>query len=142
MKYISLFSILFFFLLWSCKKNEQSNLHVKMDSINGLWLLQAASRNGLETNTLQGLFYDINDSSIISNITGDTLTASYVLKEGNIVHMMRDTIMYDIISLNDTTLEITSVIRDMPFQFKFKKQTDSIQDFDQDIDQDINQDSI
>jgi hypothetical protein len=128
MKNISAFFILFIILFWSCKKNEQSNLVVKMESINGLWVLEAASRNGLETNTLQGLFYDINDSSIISNITGDTLTASYVLKEGSILHMMRDTIMYDIISLDDSTLEINSVIRDMPFQFKFKRQTDTIQD--------------
>ena len=108
-------------LFISCKKTDQESGEINEDRLNGLWTLESASRNGLETNTLQGLFYNFTDSTIISNITGDTSTAGFVMKEGRILHLIEDTIYYDIALLNDTFLEINSEIRSMPFQFKFKR---------------------
>lgn len=116
-----------FISLFACKSDSSTVTTGSKKDLAGMWILESASRNGLETNTLQGLFYKISDSLIISNITGDTLTASYVINEGKIIHMMQDTILYDIINVNDSVLEINSVIRSMPFQFKFKKQKDTIQ---------------
>ena len=127
MKRIHSLCFLIFIMLFACKSDPASVTTGSKKDLAGMWLLEEASRNGLETNTLQGLFYNFSDTSIISNITGDTLTASYVIKEGKIIHMMQDTILYDIMNVNDTVLEINSVIRSMPFQFKFKKQKDTIQ---------------
>jgi len=110
----------------SCKKMEQDSGELKIEKLKGLWVIKTASRNGLETNTLQGLFYKFDDSLIISNITGDTSSAPYVIKDNIIVHMIEDTINYDIAMVNDSFLEISSVIRSMPFQFSFQRQTDTI----------------
>lgn len=121
-----LFTIILFF--FSCKKMEENKNGVQMESLKGLWMLESASRNGLETNTLQGLFYEINDSTIISNITGDTSTAEYVIEEGKMMHMIEDTLQYDISMLNDSFLEINSEIRSMPFQFRFKRVFESLSD--------------
>lgn len=126
MKKIHGIYFLVFIALFGCKSDSAPVTTGSKDDLAGMWILETASRNGLETNTLQGLFYNISDTSIISNITGDTLTASYVINEGKIIHMMQDTIQYDIMNVNDSVLEINSVIRSMPFQFKFKKQKDTI----------------
>jgi len=113
--------LVFILALIACKKYEPGNPDFDADKIDGTWVLETASRNGLETKTLYGLFYKFEDSTIISNITGDTSEASFVMKEGKIVHLVEDTIYYDVALLNDSFLQLNSVIRSMPFEFKFRK---------------------
>lgn len=127
MRSLMVVTLLFTICLAGCKSDKtQSDKEVGTHH-NGLWLLNKASRNGVETNTLEGLFYRFDQSEVISNISGDTITSTYVLKEGKIYHMMTDTLIYDVMVSNDSLLEFSSNIQGMPFNFEFVKQLDTLQ---------------
>lgn len=121
-----LIAFLFLILALSCCTRNNTVKDVAFSSeLNGYWLLKKANRNGTPTTTLGGLFMQVTDSVIISNFGGDTMASGYLFdaKNRKLTHFIRDTFEYDIDVLNDSQLNMKSVINNLPFEFEFRKFT-------------------
>jgi hypothetical protein len=58
---------------------------------------------------------------IITNLLGDTAESDFSIQDQQIIHILEDTMKYQIISLNDSTLRLLSNIQNTTFGFKFHK---------------------
>jgi len=112
--------ILFILLFLSCQ-NTNSVKTINLSDLHGTWVLDTAKRNGTQTESLNGLFYTFNATKLKTNLTGDTAESDFSLSNNQIIQLAEDTLKYDIITLNDSTLKLSSTIRNMPFEFKFHK---------------------
>ena len=109
----------------SCTRNNTVKDVASSSELKGFWLLDKAKRDGSPTTTLGGLFLQVTDSIIISNFGGDTMASGYIFdaKDMKLTHFIRDTFKYDIKVLNDSQLNMESIISNLPFEFEFRKST-------------------
>jgi len=112
--------IIFVLFFLSCQGIE-SVQPIDITDIQGTWVLDSASRNGENTESLDGLFYTFDEKKIITNLLGDTAKSDFSIQDQQIIHILEDTMKYQIISLNDSTLRLLSNIQNTTFGFKFHK---------------------
>lgn len=98
-----------------------SDIEVTPQMISGTWILDSASRDGTPTESLDGLFYTFEETKVVSNITGDTSESNFEIQKGKIVHLNDDSMVYEIETLNDSILKVSSNIRNIPFELKFRR---------------------
>ncbi len=98
-----------------------SDIEVTPQMISGTWILDSASRDGAPTESLDGLFYTFEETKVVSNITGDTSESNFEIQKGKIVHLNDDSMVYEIETLNDSILKVSSNIRNIPFELKFRR---------------------
>ncbi|QLH29783.1 MAG: hypothetical protein HWD63_10555 [Candidatus Parvibacillus calidus] len=116
-----LFIAMFFFVAFSygCVQPD-TNVEVTPKMITGTWILDSALRDGTPTESLDGLFILLN-KKVVSNITGDTNETMFEIQGSKIVHLNDDSMVYQIQTLNDSILKVSSNIRNIPFELKFRK---------------------
>lgn len=89
------------------------------DLLIGHWEIEEALRSGKPTESLSELYYEFSkDGSMKTNLTGATETGKYEV-DGQILSQM-DTRMdtdYQIETLNDSFLIMTTVLRKLNFKF-------------------------
>ncbi|MFZ2894535.1 MAG: hypothetical protein WA008_01275 [Saprospiraceae bacterium] len=117
-----LFIAMFFFVAYSygCVQPD-SNVEVTPKMITGTWILDSALRDGTPTESLDGLFYTFEQKKVVSNITGDTNETMFEIQGSKIVHLNDDSMVYQIQTLNDSILKVSSNIHNIPFELKFRK---------------------
>jgi hypothetical protein len=103
----------------ACKSEPKENY----DSIYGKWELETATNNGKPTELLTGLFFEFSeDGSMRTNVTGTPESVNFAVAEGIITQREgRFDIDYEIKSLNDTLLTLSTRIRNAGFQFRLSK---------------------
>ncbi|NRB62438.1 MAG: hypothetical protein HRU40_05305 [Saprospiraceae bacterium] len=116
----SISGIFFLALLLLGCQNES-----KQESTNlvGFWEIQEAYRNGQFTESLDELFFEFfEDGTMRTNITGIPDDATYTFSKNKIEQRESDLdIDYTIQNLSDSTLNLTTSIRDFNFRFLLVK---------------------
>lgn len=100
--------------------NDQSAL---LNQLEGTWEVAEARRNNKRTSTLEGAYFSFSDTNTIrTNISGKEETLSFDL-DGQIIQQEGGTfeVDYTIENITDSTLEMTTEIRNFPFRFILKK---------------------
>lgn len=106
-------------LLGACKNDE-----VDIEStIKGRWELEEAYRNGNATETLAGLYMDFKaNGKMQTNITPEEETLTYEIKDKQILQRGGSlNAAFDIESINDSTLIVSTTIQEIPFRLRFSK---------------------
>ncbi len=90
--------------------------------IQGLWILEQATRNGKMTNSLDGMYMKfMGGKSFDSNILGDTSSFLAQVENGKI-SVDHDLIkIFEIGILNDSLMKLTTEINHDEISFVFKR---------------------
>lgn len=121
-KYFSIIVPFFFLtLLFSCQ--EEANDDQSKATIIGIWDLEKANRNGKPTETLNNMRMEfVSQDSMFSNLQGSRERQSYYIEDNTIFPSgARMNPEYKIITLNDSLLKLQMVIKDIPFDLEFKR---------------------
>lgn len=104
----------------SCTEEGPS---IDPDLLIGRWEIQEALRSGKPTETLSELYYEFTkDGTMKTNLTGATETGKYELNDN--ILMQQDTRMdtdYQIESVNDSFLVMSTVLRKLNFKFALNR---------------------
>ena len=98
------------------KKSENT---ISADQLSGRWELTSASRNGEETGSLEGTYFDFyGEGKLNCNFTGESVDAEYTLKD-NVIKLKDQS--YKIENLEDKELKITTTLMNFDFAMIFTK---------------------
>lgn len=113
------FCLLILGLLTACQAEPQK----EPDSITGYWEIKEAYRNGQQTESLDELFFEFfADGTMRTNISSFPANASYELKGNRIMQREGEMdIDYAIEQVSDSTLTLTTNIRNFNFRFDLVK---------------------
>jgi hypothetical protein len=130
------FSIFFlaFFLSWiACKNDSPKAPPFDKALLHGRWEIAEAWRNAKPTETLVGTFYEFgNNGKMKTNLTETMMEEEfeYDLKNNVISQASKpEETLYQIEALSDSSLTLSTSIRNIPFRLRFFKTlppTDSI----------------
>lgn len=119
----SLWLLLIFFTLFSCKRSEE----VKTDYMFGKWNITKAERNGKETSYLRNGYFIINTNGVMTiNITGEDESGKYLMENNKLI--MNPDKEFDIVKLEQDSM----LIRYMSdsgsrFLFYLSKENENVQ---------------
>lgn len=110
---------LFTFGFYACKNEPKIN----QEDLLGRWELREGFRNEQKSEDLAGLFFEFfGDGKMLTNMSGVTSEAQYELKKQNLLQrggeMDAD---YQIQTLNDTSLVLSTTLRNTNFRFVLGK---------------------
>lgn len=110
-------------ILIMCQMACESEPKENYNSLHGKWELESATKNGKITELLTGLFFDFaEDGSMRTNVTGTPESVNYAVVEGVIQQREgRIDLDYQIRTLNDTLLVLSSKIRNSSFVFNLTR---------------------
>jgi hypothetical protein len=112
------FSI-FCFMLGAC---GTANEPVSDDELIGNWELSKATRNGVETETLSGLFLHFNENSVKTNLSGiDTADLPYAINGSKVILNQSKDMQLDVVSVDADSLIIHLDIKEIDFKLWFTK---------------------
>jgi hypothetical protein len=118
---LSIFTALFFAVLafTSCNTEPSNNAEL----ILGKWELQGATRNGNETGSLEGLFFDFSEGGTLStNLPVSPGESPYEVKGSTITQSAGDqAIEYKIEEVSDSSMTLSTNLRNTSFQFMLKR---------------------
>lgn len=106
--------------LFACKNEEQAD---KRQLLLGRWEIENATRDGSRAPSVEGLYFIFyEDGALQTNIAGSAETASYNI-DGPVIQQResRFEIDYAIEELNDSSLVLTTELRNAQFRFSLKK---------------------
>ncbi|MCB0654552.1 MAG: hypothetical protein KDC57_00380 [Saprospiraceae bacterium] len=109
-----------FLVLVSCKQEPQ----VTSDQVVGAWEVVGAERDGKETETLNGAYFEFSDNgTVTSNYLGEEETSLYSLEASSITQTRPDQshVNFNVERLGLDTMVMTASIRNIPFRFVMKK---------------------
>lgn len=108
-----------FFLLSSCEDDAA----VSNTSIEGRWELERARRNNMETQMLEGLFYEFAaDSTLKTNLMGNEAPGTYSLQGTTVTTSgIKPQLEYEIVELNDSSLHLRTELLQYRFDFLLKR---------------------
>jgi len=112
----------FFFIgltFWSCRQEPANDT----DDLVGYWEIEEAFRNGQLTESLDELYFEFfQDGTMRTNISGVPAEASYELQGEKVLQRESEMdIDYTVQGLTDTTLTLSTTIRDFDFRFVLNK---------------------
>jgi hypothetical protein len=111
----------------SCKNDPQKPVF-DQNKLIGRWELQSGWRNGRQTQTLTGTYYQfLQDGKMKTNLTPSTLEAEfpYSYSDNQITQKSEPPAIYSIDSLTDSVLVFNMTINNVPFRLEMIKATDS-----------------
>ncbi len=118
-------------LMPSCQSDqtgEDNQTHegpATADLLPGRWELTSAMRAGRQTELLTGTYFEFTpDGRMTTNFgLGNGRDQSAFELKGNIISPQDDKMQlkYEVVLINDTTLVLSTSIRDMPFEMTFAK---------------------
>ena len=111
--------LVFLLLLGSCKQEPTED----PQDLIGYWEIQSAYRNGQQTESLDELFFEFfEDGTMRTNISGIPTDAAYTVKGNSINQLESDMdVAYSIEEATDSTLTLTTTIRNYNFRFDLGK---------------------
>lgn len=113
---VLLLSIIF----WSCESEEPA---FENNDLLGRWEIKEATRNGRSTESLDELFFEFfADGNMTTNLGGFQESATYEI-EDNVI-MQRESqfdVDYTIKGISDTSLQLSTQLRDYYFKFNLLK---------------------
>lgn len=115
-----LLSFLFIcFMLNACGSEEEV---LEDEKLLGNWELAKATRDGIETETLSGLFLHFNDASVKTNLRGaDAEELPYSIDGSKVILNQSEDMQLDIVSINKDSLIIQLDIKEIDFRLWFYK---------------------
>jgi hypothetical protein len=118
-KYIALLSTVAVFTLNSCESSKSTKIK---QLLTGDWSLEAATRNGMETGTLDNLFleFDTDNKKVRTNLSGQTEDYLYEIEQ-HIVKLNEGKLKLEIESIDDSVLIVNTMIQDTPFKLWFTR---------------------
>ena len=113
---LAIFTILL--LSISCVPDKKSDI----ETIQGLWQLDMAMRNGKITQSLDGMYLDFNGpNSFNSNILGDTSSFSSQIEDRQLKVDHNLIRLFDITELSDTLMKLQIEINDDKISLVLKR---------------------
>ncbi len=114
MKRIICFSFVLSCVLFSCEEDAKCS----QSDLNGNWDLFLAERNGKETGTLKGTFFNFqSDTSLVTNVFGSEESYKYQLKRNRILTKGDKAIEFKIETIQKDTLVLSAEIQNNDFKF-------------------------
>ena len=103
-----------------CFACEGDSAVAEAAALEGRWELDRATRNNMETQMLEGLFYAFQpDGSLRTNLMGNELTGTYELSETTVVTQgVRPPLTYEVLTLSDSTLHLRTELQGFRFDFE------------------------
>lgn len=94
-------------------------------SVPGYWAVETAFRDKQETQLLKGVFFQFNPDGTMStnlpNITAEN--TGYEVKNNIIIQSGNNPMQYEVIGEPDSTLVLSMVISNTPFELHLKKES-------------------
>lgn len=105
---------------WGCTNEEPV---FQKDNILGRWEIKEATRNGKPTESLDQLFFEFfADGTMTTNLSGTRESANYEIEEDQIFQRESQfDVDYTIRNLSDSTLDLTTQLRDYFFKLSLAK---------------------
>jgi hypothetical protein len=107
----------------ACRNDSKDN-GIEESQLAGRWELIEGMRNGRLTETMTGTFYEFNaEGKMRTNLTPSGIEEEfdYDLSGKQIEQKSEPEVIYNIESLNDSILEVSMSIRNIPFRLKLGK---------------------
>lgn len=119
MKIITKTVLLSFLLIAIFSCNRETKKETALNPV-GYWVLQEALRNGKPTESMNDAFFNFTkEGKVVSNIFEGNLDFKV---EGNKIIQSGDfPVEYVIESIQDSTMALKMIIREVPFSLKLKK---------------------
>ena len=118
----ALFLVSSFLFAAACGSGEQPNL--EKNDLLGRWELDRAWRNGKQTETLTGTFYEFRDAGTMTTNLTPLLTEenfSFSFSGDEIIQKGSPPVTYKVESLSDTSMVLSMTINNFPFRLQLKK---------------------
>ncbi|MBI5917502.1 MAG: hypothetical protein HY842_19210 [Bacteroidetes bacterium] len=112
------------FLLLSACGDEHRKPVFQQNNLIGRWELANAWRNGKQTETLTGTFYEFSeDGSMKTNLTPSAMEAEFPYRFlGNEIRQEGEpSVVYSIDTLTGSTLSMSMTINNFPFRLELQK---------------------
>ena len=89
----------------------------------GRWELTSALRNGMETEMLEGLFFEFGaDGALQTNLMGNESPGSYVLEESTVTTAgVIPPLVYEVTELTDSSLVLRTELQSFRFDFSLRR---------------------
>ena len=106
-------------MCFACKEETK----VDNSLLSGNWEIVKAVRNGKETKTLNGAFFNFTDDGKVMeyNLLGQTQKDSIIVNNVTISQITGEKVEYKILSLSDTSLNLKTELRGTEFEFNLKR---------------------
>lgn len=104
--------------------NEPSQASFEEEALNGRWEIDEAWRNGKQTETLTGTYYEFDENgNMRTNLTPSLVEDKFAYDlSGNEIRQKSDPpVVYTIQTLTDSLLVISMSINTFPFRLQLKK---------------------
>lgn len=112
-------------ILSSCQEEKPNGkANFEQDGLIGRWELSKGYRNGKETETLTGTYYEFGaDGFMKTNLTPTTMeqTYEYSFANNEIKQQGEPPIVYSVDTLTQDLLALSMVINNFPFKIELKK---------------------
>ncbi len=108
----------------SCQSDGPQKVEIKKADLIGRWEISKGFRNGKETETLTGTYYEFDEAGTMkTNLTPTTMEQSYdySFSDYTIKQKGETPITYTIDSLTPAYLGISMVINNFPFKLELSK---------------------
>lgn len=111
----------------SCQNDTTSATNQKPEyeknELLGRWELQRGFRNGKETETLTGTYYEFSEETMKTNLTPTTMetTYEYNYSDNEIKQKGEIPLVYAVDSLNADFLQLSVTINSFPFKLELRK---------------------
>ena len=89
----------------------------------GRWELTSALRNGMETEMLEGLFFEFGpEGELQTNLMGNEAPGSYVMTENTVATAgVVPPLEYEVTELTDSSLVLRTELQSFRFDFSFRR---------------------
>jgi hypothetical protein len=114
-------------LMMSCQNETASaanqETEYEKNELLGRWELQRGFRNGKETETLTGTYYEFSEEAMKTNLTPTTMetTYDYSYSDNEIRQKGEIPLVYAVDSLNADFLQLSVTINNFPFRLELRK---------------------
>jgi hypothetical protein len=112
------------FIMLSCQSESPKSAEMNKSDLLGRWEISKAWRNGKQTETLTGTYYEFDENGIMkTNLTPTTMEQSYEYSfSGNEIKQKGEpNITYTVDSLTANFLAINMTINNFPFKLELNK---------------------
>lgn len=117
--YLGLLSSLVLVIFVNCDTASSAKMN---QLIAGDWSLEGATRNGMETSTLDNLFleFDTEGKKLRTNLLGQTEDYTFEIDQ-HIVKFNEGKMKLEVETIDDSILIVNTVIQETPFKLWFTK---------------------
>jgi hypothetical protein len=90
----------------------------KKVSLNGRWEMKYAELNGQPAPLLDRMYFQFDEKNVTTNFNEATQdeTSPFLFKDSKIIQQSQPSIEFDVTTLSDTTLEMTTELRGYDFK--------------------------